>query len=104
MRKGVVLLIKPFAFLTFSLLSSSLLLKLPIIAGRRWPYRYLPFSTAVIGVLLLGVCVYSIKKDGRTSAGSLRQHANLRTIRTSLNGSYIFNLYKLFTGCCHPHQ
>ena len=78
MRKGVVLLIKPFAFLTFSLLSSSLLLKLPIIAGgRRWPYRYLPFSTAVIGVLLLGVCVYSIKKDGRTSAGSLRQHANL---------------------------
>ena len=90
MHKGVVLLIKPFAFLTFSM--PLLLLKLPIIAGRRWPY--LPFSTTVIGVLLLGVCAYSIKKDGRTSAGSLRQHANLQTIRTSLNGSHIFNLYK----------
>ena len=102
MHKGVVLLINPFVFLTFSLLSSSLLLKLPIIAGRRWPYLH--FSTVVIGVLLLGVCAYSNKKDGWASAGSLRQHANLRTIRTSLNGSYIFNLYKLFTGCCHPHQ
>ena len=91
MCKGVVLPIKPFAFLTFSL--PSLLLKFPIIAGKRWPYLH--FSTAVIiGVLLLGVCAYSSKKDGRTSAGSLRQHANLRTIRTSLNGSYIFNLYK----------
>ena len=68
MHKGVVLLIKPFAFLTFSLPSPSLLLKLPIIAGKRWPY--LPFSTAVIGVLLLGVCAYSMKKGGRTSAGS----------------------------------
>ena len=77
MRKGVVLLIKPFAFLTFSLLSSSLLLKLPIIAGRRWPYRYLPFSTAVIGVLLLGVCVYSIKKDGRTSAREFKATCKL---------------------------
>ena len=89
MHKGVVLLINPFAFLTFSLLSSSLLLKLPIIAGRRWPYLH--FSTVVIGVLLLGVCAYSNKKDGWASAGSLRQHAKLRTIRTSLNGSYIFN-------------
>ena len=77
MHKGVVSLIKPFAFLKFSLPSPSLLLKLPIIARRRWPYRYLRFSKAVIGVLLLGVCAYSIKKDGRTSAGSLRQHANL---------------------------
>ena len=75
MRKGVVLLIKPFVFLTFSLLSPSLLLKLPIIAGRRWPYLH--FSTVVTGVLLLGVCAYSNKKDGWASAGSLRQHAKL---------------------------